>query len=160
MTTPPQLWAELQSTFQKDLPATTELLSLLEQERSALETRDYDVFQQLLDNKKRLLAQLRNNSNTRTHALQAAGFNVNDEASALAIASKEAPATAKAWNNLSDQWKDCQHLNAVNERVMQRTKLVVSQTLSLLRGVTDQDKLYDPKGMASNSSTGRTITSA
>lgn len=158
MATSPQLWAELQSTFHKDLPVSLKLYKVLEQERSALESRDYDAFQQLLSHKKQLIAQLKNNANTRIHALHAAGF--NDEHTALATASQEAPAVAKAWNQLSDQWKECQHLNAVNEKVMQRTRLVVSQTLDLLRGATNQNKLYDPKGMASNSAMGRTITSA
>lgn len=158
MATSPQLWTELQSTFHKDLPTTAQLLKLLEQERLALESRDYDVFQQLLDEKKHLITQLKTNANSRIHALQAAGL--SDEKAALTAASQEAPIVAKAWQQLAEQWSDCQHLSAVNERIMQRTRLVVSQTLDILRGVTQQNKLYDLKGIASNKSIGRSITSA
>jgi flagellar biosynthesis/type III secretory pathway chaperone len=158
MTTSPQLWSELQSTFLKDLPATVELHKTLELERSALENRDYDNFQSLLASKKALITQLKQHADNRMHALQAAGF--HDEATTLAAAEIEAPLIASSWQQLAQQWQQCQHLNAVNERILQRTQLVVSQTLDILRGANSSNRLYNTKGMASNSATGRTITSA
>ncbi|MCR8921406.1 flagellar protein FlgN [Dasania sp. GY-MA-18] len=158
MATTPQLWSELQATFHKDLPLTSQLHTLLLQERSALESRDYDNIKALLATKNSLVNSLKQQANTRMHALQAAGL--QDEASTLKAAEQEAPIVAKAWRQLAQQWDECQHLNAVNERILQRTRLVVTQTLDLLRGANQQNRLYDPKGMANNNSSGRSITSA
>lgn len=158
MATSQQLWAELQSTFQKDLPLTVKLHQLLQQERSALESRQYDDFQALLKQKNQLLSTLKKSADHRSHAFQAAGL--TDEESTLAAAEREAPIVARAWRQLAKQWDECQHLNAVNERIVQRTKMVVSQTLDLIRGANNQQKLYDTKGMPDNISTGRSITSA
>ena len=158
MTTSAQLWSELQSTFLKDLPATVQLNQILDQERSALESRDYDNFQSLLTTKKALINQLKQHADSRMHALQAAGF--DDEATTLAAAEIAAPVIARSWQQLAQQWQQCQHLNAVNERILQRTQLVVSQTLDILRGANSSNRLYDTKGITNNSATGRTITSA
>jgi flagellar biosynthesis protein FlgN len=158
MASSPQLWSELQTTFQKDLPLTVKLLQLLKQERTALEDRDYENLQALLKDKNTIIATLKKHADSRTHALQSAGL--PDEETTLNHAEKEAPIVAKAWRQLAKQWDECQHLNSVNERVLQRTKMVVSQTLDLIRGVNNQQKLYDTKGMSNNLSTGRSITSA
>lgn len=158
MATSPQLWSELQSTFQKDLPQTVQLHKLLIEERTALESRDYETFQALLKNKNTLIAGLKQHAGTRMHALQAAGL--QDEKNTLIAAEKEAPSVAKAWRQLAKQWDECQHLNAVNERILQRTRLVVTQTLDLIRGNNGANRLYDGKGRSNNSALGRTITSA
>ncbi|WP_339672248.1 flagellar protein FlgN [Dasania marina] len=158
MATSPQLWSELLATFHKDLPLTTQLHKLLLQERSALENRDYDNIKTLLADKNSLVENLKQHAHTRMHALQAAGL--ADETATLNAAEQESPIVAKAWRQLAQQWDECQHLNAVNERILQRTRLVVNQTLDLLRGANQQNRLYDPKGMANNNSTGRSITSA
>ena len=158
MATSPQLWAELQSTFQKDLPQTVKLHQLLLQERNALENRQYDNVQTILKEKNQLLSSLKKNADSRSHAFQAAGL--SDEQSTLAAAEQEAPIVARAWRQLAKQWQECQQLNAVNERIVQRTKLVVTQTLDIIRGASNQQKLYDTKGMPDNISTGRSITSA
>lgn len=158
MATSPQMWAEIQSTFQKDLPITVKLQKLLNQERTALENREYDDFQLRIKAKNQLVNELKKHADARIHALQAAGLTNEEEA--LAAAELEAPIVARSWRQLAKQWEDCQHHNAVNERIVQRTKLVVSQTLDLIRGVTQQQKLYDTKGMPDNIATGRSITSA
>lgn len=158
MASSPLLWSELQSTFQKDLPITVQLLKLLKQERTALENRDYDNFQQLLKTKNGMIKQLKQHADNRSHALQAAGL--NDEEHTLSTAEQEAPIVARSWRQLAKQWDECQQLNAVNERILQRTKLVVSQTLDLIRGANNQQKLYDTKGITNNQAMGRSITSA
>lgn len=153
-----QLWSEIQATFKKDLPATVALYKLLTQERSALENRDYDALKDVTKNKMLLINALKNNANTRMHALQTAGF--KDEKTTLEAAEQQAPIVAKSWRQLAKQWAECQHLNTVNEHIVQRTRLVVNQTLDLLRGANNQNRLYNTKGMTDSGGTGRTISNA
>ena len=105
------LWAELQNTFAQDIPATAELLDILQRERKALEQRDYDEFQKIIGGKQTLLSQLQSHAATRQQLLQQAGF--NDESSTLIAAEKQAPLVASAWRDLAQQWTHCQELNAV-----------------------------------------------
>ena len=68
------LWSNLAATLQQDLPVTSELLSLLERERKALEQRDYSEFEQILNPKKQLLLQLEQHATLRQQLLHQAGF--------------------------------------------------------------------------------------
>ena len=152
------LWAELNSTFERDIPVTAEMLDLLQSERQALEDRNYDIFQQILDRKKELLAVLEQNAHIRQQLLLNAGF--NDEPSTLRAAEQQAPTVATAWHRLGEQWKQCQELNEINEHIAQRTRLVVGQILDLLRGTSGEPRIYDNKGCARPSGGGNTITNA
>ena len=152
------LWTELRQIFEQDIPNTAELLDLLKRERSALEKRDYNDFQQIISSKHTLLQILESHAKSRQQLLLAAGF--DDEPSTLAAAEKQAPWVAKAWRSLGEQWKACQELNEINERIARRTRLVVGQILELLRGTSGEAKVYDNKGGTKSTGGGHTITSA
>ncbi len=158
MATNQNLWAQLDATFQQDIPATTELLDLLQCERKALEKRDYEDFQQIFNNKQPLLELLQKHATTRQQLLAGAGF--KDEPSTLIAAEQHAPHVAKAWHKLGKQWTRCQELNEINERIAKRTRLVVGQIMDLLRGQQGEARLYTGKGNTSSNGGGRTITSA
>lgn len=158
MTPHHDLWLKLENTFKQDLPATSQLLEILQQERSSLEERDYDTFEKLIGPKQHLLKQLESHAKTRQALIQQADF--VDERSTLEAAKEQAPLVAQAWCELTEQWQQCQKLNEVNELIAKRTRLVVGQVLDLLRGSTNQPKLYTNKGDTHNRSTGRSITNA
>lgn len=152
------LWAQLQATFEQDIPVTEELLKVLEAERQALEQRDYDAFRTTLIDKQSLLAALELQAKTRQQLLSAAGF--SDEPSTLNAAEEQAPPVARAWRKLAQQWQQCQELNDINERIAKRTRLVVGQMLDMLRGTSGATRLYDNKGGTSTTGKGNTITNA
>jgi len=155
---PNSVWTGLNTTFEQDLPATAQLLALLQRERETLEQRNYQEFQQITEQKQKLLSLLEHHTGIRMQLFQQAGL--SDEASVLKAAQLQAPAIAQSWHKLGKQWASCQELNEVNERIAKRTRLVVGQVLDLLRGQNKQEKLYDVKGYTNNSNNGRSITSA
>lgn len=152
------LWAKLQDTFEQDIPVTAQLLDVLETERKALETRNYEAFKQVLGSKQTLLATLEQHAETRQQLLQQAGF--SDESSTLTAADAQAPVVAGAWRKLGEQWQKCQELNEINERIAKRTRLVVGQMLDMLRGTSGATKVYDSKGGTSTGPGGNTISNA
>jgi flagella synthesis protein FlgN len=154
----PALWDQLQAIFNLDIPVTTLLINLLENERKALEKRNYNDFQTIIDSKQAPLEQLEKHASVRQQLLTQAGF--KDEKTTLEAAEQYAPAVAKAWRKLGEQWAHCQQLNETNERITKRTRLVTGHILELLRGQNNQQKLYDDKGNAHNTGAGRSITSA
>ena len=152
------LWQALQQQLNHDLTTTSQLAELLERERQALETRNYDQFQHLIGEKNQLVSQLEANGKQRQQWIQSSGM--SDERDALEQARQHNPALANLWETLADQWRQCQHNNAVNERVAQRTRLAVSQLLDTLRGQNGQQRLYTANGNAAESGSGNTITRA
>jgi len=158
MTAQQGLWADLQTNLQKDFTLTHTLKEMLENERKALEQRDYSDFNEHLTEKQTLLIELDQNSKYRQQLVNHLGF--EDENAILQSAAKHAPEVAKLWQALSEQWKQCQELNEINDRVSQRTRLVVSQMLDLLRGQEGDSRTYTAKGSTQNHNNGRSITSA
>lgn len=152
------LGSNLAATLQQDLPVTSELLSLLERERKALEQRDYSEFEQILNPKKQLLLQLEQHATLRQQLLQQAGF--TDESTTLTQARAQAPHVAESWQELSTLWSSCQQMNDVNERIAKRTRMVVGQILDAIRGQNNQPRLYTSKGDSQTSAASRSITSA
>lgn len=154
----PSLWSDLQATFKEDIRATGQLEDVLVHERAALEHRDYRSFQDLLQQKQSLLGLLERHAGARQQRLHQAGF--RDERSTLQAAENEAPQLAQTWHELGAQWRHCQELNAVNERIAQRTRLVVSHMLDMLRGRHQQGNIYTQNGGTRSTSSGQSITSA
>lgn len=154
----PKLWTELQGTFIADLKTTRQLQDALKKERATLETRQYEQLDAIIALKAQLLEKLQQQIMVRQQLFQTAGF--QQESAALEAAKIEAPAVAKAWQQIAEQWQSCQELSLINERIVQRTKQVVGQTLDVLRGQQSQQKLYNPSGETPAGQPGRSITSA
>jgi flagellar biosynthesis/type III secretory pathway chaperone len=157
MMTTSALWPQLQATFLQDLKTTQQLKALLEAERTTLENRDYKQFQQLGSDKLLLLNALQKQIQQRQHLFAHAGF--SSEQAVLEAAKQQAPVVSKAWSQLADIWQQCQEMNAVNERIAQRSRLVVNQLLDTLRG-DQQQKIYTANGDTQQSGLGRRISSA
>ena len=151
-------WTQLKTTFEQDLNISAQLLKRLVDEKKALETRDYTLFQQIISEKQTLLALLENHITRRQQWLQENGF--SDETSALSAAKQHAPSVATAWQKLEQQWAHCKQLNEINERIAKRTHDVVGRLLDTLRGQNNQQRLYTNKGNTPSSGNGRTISNA
>lgn len=152
------LWQNLDQSLQQDMAATQELALILKKERTALEERNYEAFQKFIAAKSPLIGQLEEHHKRRQALLTSAG--IADESAALELAKREQAPVAKRWLELAEQWQECQRLNEINDRIAQRTRLVVGQILGLLRGQNGQAPLYTNQGSAAASAPGRTITSA
>lgn len=151
------LWRAIQASFIEDLKACRHLKTLFQQERSALELRDYEQFKALGEAKAPPLQQLQTRIGQRQQLWLQAGF--SSEEQALKAAEQQAPSVAKAWRQLSEQWQECQQLNSINEQLMHRTRLAVTQTLDILRG-SGNNRTYDTHGSTQQAAASRCIASA
>ena len=151
-------WPELGTQLQHDQQTTQQLLQLLEDERIALESRNYDTLNALLAQKQPLLSQLEGNAKQRSLWLKHYGF--KDERQLLKSAEQQAPDVADIWNALADDWELCQERNRVNDMVAKRTKLVADRLLDLLHGTTQKAATYGADGAYRSKGLGRSITSA
>jgi flagellar biosynthesis/type III secretory pathway chaperone len=151
-------WSEFDQFLQLDLGLSQQLLDMLQEERKALETREYAHFEELIGAKSRLIASLEQNTDTRRHWLQQQGF--TSEVESLRAARATAPDVAAHWEQAATLWRDCQTANQINEQICRRTQVVVENVLDVLRGQHGQKATYNAQGQALRSTPGRTITSA
>jgi flagellar biosynthesis/type III secretory pathway chaperone len=151
-------WFEFDLFLQRDIELSQQLLAALQQERQALETRKYQRFEELLNEKQTLIGKLEKNTLQRRSWLSQRGF--ANEASALQAAQSAAQEVAERWDNAAVLWRDCQTANQINEQICRRTKVVVESVLDVLRGQHGQKATYNAQGLAQRSNAGRTITSA
>ncbi len=151
-------WLEFDLFLQSDIDLSQQLLTALQQERQALEARQYQRFEELLSEKHTLIASLEKNTLTRRTWLIQRGF--NNETSALQATQRSARAVAAHWENAASLWRDCQTANQINEQICRRTQVVVQGVLDVLRGQHGQKATYNAHGLAQQSNGGRTITSA
>lgn len=158
MSPTPHDWSLLNQLLQRDTANSEQLLNLLLDERKALESRDYSVFESLVAPKQQLVKQLEQNLTVRRQHLLQMGFNTDRDA--LQAARADATAVARCWESAAALWEDCQTASQVNDQICRRTRLVVERVLDVLRGQHSQGATYDASGAAERSGSGRTISSA
>jgi flagellar biosynthesis protein FlgN len=150
-------WSLFDYALQQDIAHSEELLSVLQQERQALESREYAELENLIAKKKNLVELLEKNAVQRKRWL--AQYGMHDDFVALNAAKTQAPEVVTRWETAATVWRDCQTANQVNEQICRRTRLVVENVLNILRGQNAPSPTYDAKGTSQRSQDGRTITS-
>ena len=151
-------WQVLHDLITRDIELSEQCLQLLNEERSALDSRDYTRFQQILSEKQPLLALLEQHSRDRSQQL--ADLGLTSDADALQTLQQQAPETARQWQQLTTLWQQCQEQNQRNSKAVQRTRLVVDQLLGILRGQQTAAPTYDQQGTTHSGGSGRSIGSA
>ena len=151
-------WSLLTQLLERDSSLSSQLLTILQEERTALEQRDYPRFDALLINKSALVEQLERHLAVRQQHLQQMGFSSDTEA--LDVARSQFPSVAQVWEGAATLWQSCQQANQINDQISRRTRVVVEQVLDALRGQQSQSTTYDAAGNANRSNSGRTISNA
>lgn len=151
-------WSLLDHALQQDIAYSEQLLAVLTQERTALESREYASLDDLIAQKKSCVEHLEANTLERQRWLSQHGF--ADDTAALQAARRLAPEIAARWEAAAAVWRECQTANQINEQICRRTRLVVERVLDILRGQNAPATTYDAKGFSQRSQSGRTISSA
>lgn len=137
------------------------LAELMLDELRAIESRDPDGLQQIVDAKRGLLARLENETAQQKGWIEAAGFGFTPDGLERFIqAHDRADQLGTRWSTLLDHTRRCDRLNSDNARLIERDQRRVAMTLRLLKG-EDTGATYDPRGRAASSGQrGRTISQA
>ena len=149
----------LLSLINGDIEAASNLLQLIDDEYQALQARDLDQLQKLLDSKLPLLHQLEQNGRIRTQALQQAGVSADSKGLAqIAQATGNTALTARA-EELAALLERCQEANQRNGRIIRSGQASTERTLDILRG-QDTPRLYDRYGGSTQSNRQRPLSQA
>lgn len=152
--------APLLHLLTEDIGAAQRLLQLIEDELQALEARDLERLQSLLDAKLPLLQQMENNGRQRSQLLQQAGVS-NDRqglAELAALGSVAADTLARS-DELGELLEQCKQANLRNGRVIRSNQHATGRLLDILRG-QETPSLYDRRGSATQGNRQRPLSQA
>lgn len=144
----------------KDIDTAQQLLSLLEQEFTALSERELNTLQELLTHKQASLQQLEQHSAERGQLLLNSKLTA-DQQGLLELAA-QSPLKAQLISNstqLNALVEQCQQANLRNGRLIRSNQISVNSMLDIIRG-TDTPKLYDKTGSAASGTKQRPFSQA
>lgn len=135
--------------------------SLLDELR-AIESRDLDGLQRVVDDKQRLIAHLEAETAQQKHWVESAGFSFTPKGIEQFIQGFDRnDRLGSRWSTLLDHTRRCDRLNRDNARSIERDRRRVAMTLRLLNGEDAGAATYDPRGRtATGGRRGRTISQA
>lgn len=142
-----QLAEEIETMLATDLDRGQQLLSLLEQETTAIKQRNFELMEQLLSEKAPLMEQLKQNGLKRTRWLQTVKKTQK-------TATWEGILTQLNLEHLIQQWQTnkalmakCQTINTTNGQLVHRGLKCNERLLHILQGNTQEETLYNAKGL-------------
>lgn len=152
----------LVASLDRSIEDMRQLAELMLEELRAIESRNPDGLQQVVDAKRGLLVSLENETAQQKRWIEAAGFGFTPDGIERFIqAHDQADQLGARWSTLLDHTRRCDRLNGDNARLIERDQRRVAMTLRLLKGEDASATTYDPRGRtASSGQRGRTISQA
>lgn len=134
------------SNVEQGLHACQQLLILLEDERTALKERDTEALTRIIKDKSNSLLALEQSAKQRTAWLQANAADTELEHAWAEHVNALSPELGSQWLQFKSLLEDCRAHNEINGKMLARNQQVFKRIVSLVRGQTDQQPLYTPKG--------------
>lgn len=143
------VFSELATRLQQELSCTESLLSALETERQLLESRDLAGLQLLLTAKSESLDRLEHLRRSRKDWLQVQGLCSTDNELLTVLeesANSEATFAYELLSTCIKKIDKCNYLNELNGILISNSRKRNSRQLDLMRGISQEQKLYTASG--------------
>ena len=159
----PQTAQQLLKALEHDQKLALQLKTLLQEEKSSLEKRQYDAYQRLLKQKTQYLVELEQADTVRRNAMTAMGFSSDKEGFIAFI--EQVPKSWQSrfqrnWESLSDLMNTCARLNKINGKILAHAQISLDRLMNLLRGNPQQIATYQSNGRHSAASAHRMLATA
>lgn len=155
--------AELLAMLQQELSCAQSLLKTLESEKLLLESRDLVQLQPILERKAELLTELEQLSQTRQRWQQTQGFPQTSEALLTQLQSLQnfhGAAAIDCLHQHTEIVKKCNYYNELNGILISNSKKRNSRQLDLMRGISQEQKLYTANGATESNSSQHNVGEA
>lgn len=142
-------FAYLAEMLQRELSCTELLLARLQHERELLESRDLAGMQALLVDKSDALNQLEKLRHTRSQWLQNQGMSQADSVLLKDLETQQdanANAAVELLTKCRKNIDKCNHINDLNGILISNSRKRNSRQLDLMRGISQEQKLYTATG--------------
>ncbi len=152
--------AQILTLIQSDLSYAEALAALLQREQEALASRQRQVMSELLDEKVALLNNIDRNAGERYQLLQALGCETNELAWQTLIESQNDEKINQTWRQLQDVLAECKKYNAINGKVIARSRQSLNKLIHILRGQIHATETYNQKGSTEGAYHSSTVVKA
>ncbi len=150
----------LEQFIEQDFSAAEQLVNLLLQEREALENRNREQLQQILEEKLTPMQILERNAQQRAQLLQENGYSNNNSGWLLLLADRQQHRLIPRWQQVTELVKKGKEANETNGKLIARNRQTLDKLLSLLRGQTSAPSLYTNAGKTNNQTLSHTLIKA
>lgn len=159
----PQLAQQLLGLLNQDKHLSHALITLLEQEKGSLETRDYSEYHAVIQSKKQYLIDLEAADRERRDLMSHMGFSGDTEGFNQFV--KCVPKSwhekfQTSWDELSANLKKCRHLNEVNGRILSQSQTAIERLMGFMRGSTPTQTIYTSNGRKGSLAGNRSLAMA
>lgn len=159
----PKIAQQLLQAMEEDLVLATQLKSLLQEEKSCLEKRQYPAYQQVMKNKTDLLLRLDQADHLRKHLMESMSFSADQKgfmAFMACVPSSWKDKYTQIWESLSDTMNTCARLNKVNGKILAHSQNAVERLMVIILGQGSQGSVYQANGRRSTGPSQRILATA
>ncbi|MBV1788848.1 flagellar protein FlgN [Marinobacterium sp. D7] len=147
---------QLHPLVEQGVELLRELQKRLQEERSALESRDLEALQRATSSKESLLAAVQENFTARHNLLSSHGVELSAEGWEQYLNSlpqAHALKLSEQWQALSETLEQVQQESRVNQQIILRGQESTERLLNMLQGKNQKSQLYGSSGKSNNFST-------
>lgn len=134
----------------QDIAICRELLGLLQQEQTALQERDTDTLETLVEKKLPLLEALDSSAQLRQQWAQSTGIISAEEGWAELLEKLSNTDVKKQWETVVELYSETRKQNEINGKLLSRHQQTVTRILDVMRGKTAGPSLYTAAGSSSS----------
>lgn len=145
----PKVAQQLLHAMEQDLALARQLRTLLQEEKTRLEQRQYTAYQQAVKDKTQVLLQLDQTDNERKALMQSMGLSADRKGFAQLL--NHVPASWKekftaTWDALSETMNSCARLNKINGKILAHSQTTMERLMQVIRGTHNQPGIYQANG--------------
>ncbi|EIC22163.1 flagella synthesis protein FlgN [Thiorhodovibrio frisius] len=152
--------------LEQAIDLTSQLETLLLEETAAVDGRDPEHLNALVENKQQVLEQIEQATATLQRSVEEAGQAFTPDG--LEVFLRASDGTTEERDHASARWKrlrelaaSCEIMNRANAEAVERSRLRVTTALKIIRGEDDNGNTYSAQGYSQSSTVlGRTLTQA
>ncbi|WPL19771.1 FlgN protein [Thiorhodovibrio winogradskyi] len=152
--------------LEQAIELTGQLETLLLEETAALDGRDPERLQILVENKQRVIERIAGATASLQHFVEEAGQTFTPDGMdvflrATNLAREERQTYTQQWKRLRALAASCELMNRTNAQAVERSRQRVATALKIIRGEEDNGSTYSAQGYSQSSTVlGRTLTQA
>lgn len=151
--------AALQHMISVDITTAESLIALMTHERELLEQRQHDGLADLIEQKNNLLSSLGENALQRQSLLQSLNLQADAEGWETLLSTHPALNDCRTpWKKLTQLFAECQRLNEINGKMINRSRQTLGNLLNIVRGQSAAPALYNQSGVASGNGSSHSVT--
>ncbi len=136
----------ISALIQQDIDTINRLKSVLSEECEALKSRQHGELSPLLEEKTRLLKALELSSSKRAQILTASSLPPSKTAWEQLLLDYTDSETQSQWRWIQQEFQSCHDMNAVNGKLIARSRNTLGHLVNVLRGQDNTPDLYNQSG--------------